>query len=396
MLISSGLACTSAVISGKATVDGRPLLWKHRDTGFVRNKVVYIEGEQYDFIGVANLVDTLSKEIWMGQNSAGFAIMNTASYNINTGQTCDVPDDQEGLFMRRALETCANLADFERLLEGSSGEWGIAANFGAIDAQGGAAYYETGYYNYTKYDATDDEIAPDGYLVRTNYSFSGDDENGYGFIRLENTEKLFRERMAQQKFDADFILSEATRNFYHSRTRTDLLDLPLPADSTDTHFVPFRDFVVRYSSASTFLAQGVLPDEDPRFTTMWTILGWQPAALITPLWIFDPEMIPDIVQSRENQPAPLNHAALQLKRRSFPDTRGNGDDYVNLAMLTNKAGTGLLELIAPADTEIITRTMALQEQWREKGYRDRDLKKFNRWLEAYIRDIYAWNYNITF
>ena len=28
-----GIACTSAVITGKVTTDGRPLLWKHRDTG---------------------------------------------------------------------------------------------------------------------------------------------------------------------------------------------------------------------------------------------------------------------------------------------------------------------------------------------------------------------------
>ena len=32
-------ACTSAVVSGKATPDGRPLLWKHRDTDFLKNHV---------------------------------------------------------------------------------------------------------------------------------------------------------------------------------------------------------------------------------------------------------------------------------------------------------------------------------------------------------------------
>lgn len=29
-------ACTSAVISGKVTPDGRPLLWKNRDTDFCK------------------------------------------------------------------------------------------------------------------------------------------------------------------------------------------------------------------------------------------------------------------------------------------------------------------------------------------------------------------------
>jgi len=32
-------ACTVAVVSGKCTKDGRPLLWKHRDTDHLRNIV---------------------------------------------------------------------------------------------------------------------------------------------------------------------------------------------------------------------------------------------------------------------------------------------------------------------------------------------------------------------
>ena len=31
--------CTSAIFTGKATPDGRPLMWKHRDTGEENNIV---------------------------------------------------------------------------------------------------------------------------------------------------------------------------------------------------------------------------------------------------------------------------------------------------------------------------------------------------------------------
>ena len=31
-------ACTSAIISGSLTADGRPILWKHRDTSDLNNK----------------------------------------------------------------------------------------------------------------------------------------------------------------------------------------------------------------------------------------------------------------------------------------------------------------------------------------------------------------------
>ena len=50
-------ACSSAVISGKVTPDGRPLLWKNRDTGFMKNHMTYVKGEKYDF--VANVNSTL-------------------------------------------------------------------------------------------------------------------------------------------------------------------------------------------------------------------------------------------------------------------------------------------------------------------------------------------------
>lgn len=77
------LACTSAVVSGKVTPDGRPLLWKNRDTDYLRNHVAYIKGEKYNFIADVNSDNFPDlKEAWVGTNSAGFALMNTQSYNL--------------------------------------------------------------------------------------------------------------------------------------------------------------------------------------------------------------------------------------------------------------------------------------------------------------------------
>ena len=46
--------CTSAIITGKATPDGRPLMWKHRDTGEDNNRVDYIK----DVSGYKNMCGT--------------------------------------------------------------------------------------------------------------------------------------------------------------------------------------------------------------------------------------------------------------------------------------------------------------------------------------------------
>lgn len=385
ILISSVFPCTSAVISGKATDDGRPLLWKHRDTGDVANKLVFLEGRRFDYVGVANRADTLSEQIWMGANEVGFAIMNTASYNLNEGQTCDAPDDQEGLFMRTVLEVCADLADFEAYMDSTTGRWGLAANFGVIDAKGGAAYYEKGYYDYTKYDVTDPEVAPEGYLIRTNFSVSGTEAEGYGYIRHDVTSELFKK---QDKLSVNFILSEATRNLRHGLLGTDLRSDDLPRDGGDEKYVLFQDYVVRHSSASTLLIQGVLPKEDPQLTTLWAILGWQPVTLVTPVWVRETDFIPGILVSQNGAPAPLNAATLALKAQCFPIKRGNGQDYLLHSRLTNQAGQGFLDVVVPVEDEIMEKTMDLQDKWRKKGYRKKDLKKYNQWLERYIRDFY--------
>jgi hypothetical protein len=45
-------------------------------------------------------------------------------------------------------------------------------------------------------------------------------------------------------------------------------------------------------------------------------------------------------------------------------------------------------MVLPAETKIIKKTKALQNKWRKKGSRDRDLKKYNKWLDSHIRDTY--------
>ena len=39
-------ACTSAIVSGAITRDGRPILWKHRDTSAGHNFMARVEGRE--------------------------------------------------------------------------------------------------------------------------------------------------------------------------------------------------------------------------------------------------------------------------------------------------------------------------------------------------------------
>ncbi|MEJ1730275.1 hypothetical protein SMA90_28515, partial [Escherichia coli] len=126
LLISAGAyACTSAIITGKVTANGRPLLWKHRDTGQEQNRIAYFTTGKYAFLALVDAPDQ-GGTAWTGTNSAGFSIMNTASYNLKDDQVKEM--DQEGKLMYRALEICAGTEDFERFLDTLSRPLRVEAN----------------------------------------------------------------------------------------------------------------------------------------------------------------------------------------------------------------------------------------------------------------------------
>ena len=136
------LACTSVIVSGKVRADGRPVMMKHRDTKHLTNDIQWFQGEKYAFIGLVNTDEPFDKQVWAGTNSAGFSIMNTATYDLKEDDVPAEKMDREGYLMYRALEICATVADFEHFIDTLSKPMGVEANFGVIDAQGGAVYYE--------------------------------------------------------------------------------------------------------------------------------------------------------------------------------------------------------------------------------------------------------------
>ena len=165
--LSIARGCTTAVISGRATADGRPLLWKNRDTTTRRNEVVVVAGGRYRAIAVVNAGSR--KSVWMGANEAGFCIENSLSKDLRVKGPVAGPGN--GSLMKRALQTCRTVEDFCQLLEttNSSGRT-TTANFGVIDAQGGAALFECGPRSYHMFDANDPQVAPDGWIIRSNFA----------------------------------------------------------------------------------------------------------------------------------------------------------------------------------------------------------------------------------
>ena len=111
MVAAAGHACTAAVITGKATKDGRPMIWKVRDTDALQNCVRFFKGQKYDFIGVADCQPRSKEEVWLGTNTAGFSIINTQSFNLEKTVGGIEPGGKNGEFMYKTLSVCATVQD---------------------------------------------------------------------------------------------------------------------------------------------------------------------------------------------------------------------------------------------------------------------------------------------
>jgi len=385
MVTLDAYACTSAIITGKITADGRPLLWKNRDTGEDNNRIQYFRGEKYNFIGLVNSPDSTGI-IWMGTNDAGFSIMNTASYNLKDDNVKEM--DKEGEIMFEALSVCKNIKDFEAFLKKHKKPLGVEANFGVIDAEGGAAYFETNNTSFTKVDANDLKNAPEGYLIYTNYSYTGRFNEGMGYIRYQTASEIFSVKAVFMNITPQWIFDNLSRSYYHSLMGIDYKK-PEFSPEKGRGWVIDQDFIPRKSSTASVVIQGVKPGENPEMTTMWTVLGYPPAGLAIPLWVKTAENQPSVVlKAADSQNAAACNMALALKYKTFSVKRGNGPKYMYFPLIYNSAGTGYLQELKGSEESIFAIYKESIERWRKEGLNTSEVIKLNQQADQIVLQAY--------
>ncbi len=336
-MVTVAEACTSAIVSGRLTANGRPLLWKNRDTGDQNNRVERIKAHDglYEFVALFDARDTKDSAAWLGFNERGFAIMNTASYNLNDDNVPERDMDREGVVMRYALERCTTVDDFERVLEQLPKPLGVEANFGVIDAQGNGAYFETGNFKWVKYDLA---AEPTGILTRTNYSVSGREGQGNGYIRHDNERELLRPYILERNITPATFTEVISRTFYHSRLGQNF-------NESGQEWIVDQDFIPRRISTASVVIEGVLPGEDPSLTTMWIAMGYPPCAEVFAAWTGE-NGVPDVLRgTTKNRHSVQCDLVNEREAEVFSIKRGNGQHYINLSKLYNKEGTGYVQVL---------------------------------------------------
>ena len=346
--------CTTAVISGPATADGHPILWKNRDTDSLSNKIVLVREKPYDYLAVVNATETSGRIVWGGLNSAGFAIINSVAYNLP--QEAGEAGDLEGHVMADALRSCATANDFEGYLKANLGSGlGVQTNFCVIDANGGAAIFETHNHGYKRLEASETTRK---YLLNTNFSRSGKADQGSGYLRYDREYELFR-AVPAGKLTHDFVLQTAARDLGHT-----LLHHPdraewkqLPADPPS--WIHANYTIDRGITACAMVIHGVKPGEDPRDATLWVILGEPLCSIAIPLWVAAGETPAEL---RAGVQAPVYQEALRLQERLRPLKGRDRREYLDLGKLDNRAGTGWLPGTLEVERGILEETARLLQQ----------------------------------
>lgn len=314
-------ACTSMLVSAKASGTGRPLMWKNRDTNHEQNFIekVPAKGGNLGYVALFNGGDAKLSQAWMGMNDAGFAVMNTASYNL-APDTARIKD-REGFLMTVALRMCRSVDDFERMLINMKKPMGVQANFGVMDAMGGLAYFEVNDKAYKRFNVADN---PNGFLVRSNYSVAGEKGGGYGYLREMSLKHVLADEFANGGFRPESFTEKASKSFYNA-----VIGKDFEADTCS--WVVDQDFIARYTSTASVVIEGVTPDMPVSDMIMWTVLGYPPCSFVSPVTL---NGVPEMLRpTAEGFTSPYCNNVLNIKEKIFPIKFGNGKRYINMNVL---------------------------------------------------------------
>jgi hypothetical protein len=343
------LACTTAVVSAGASASGRPMLWKQRDASDPYNRIVHVkDGVQIAYTALFPTSDSLCTLAYAGINVAGFGVMNNLSYNLRPDSLGF--DTKAGPLMALALGCCRTVDDFERLLREKERPMLLSTNFGVVDAEGGAAYFEVSDYDYTRFD-----VEPGGYLFRTNYSLTGEEGRGRGFARYETMASLMA---ARKTFGPEFFF-RVGRSYLNGGD--DALS------GVYRGWLNEHDFIPRSTTTACVVIEAPGAGDAPDSGLMWCAPGYTPCCYAIPVWVAAGENIPRCLTGTAE--ANRLAAALYLSIHSDKDEIKK----VDIASLRR-----VLRSVRRAEGREFRKGRRLDRRMRRSGYDGPAVERFNR------------------
>ena len=321
------LGCTVMIVAASATKDGRPLLFKNRDSSSAYMVEMRVEdGNGFKHMAQYALSDGSWMGPWGGFNEEGFCIVNTLSYNFSGAELASMNSQ----IIDMALRQCKTTADFEQLIDGQSKPIDVKANYGVIDAQQHAAF-------------------------------------------------------ASDQLDWRYILQTLPRYLMHCNGTN--LYTTAPATWNEETKTDIDGYIPRHSSTNAMLMQGVKDNESPLLTTCWAMVGPPIATAAVPLFLTPNSILPQKVMANGGN-AWLCEKGQQLKAVIFPYPE-NTTKNIDLSKLYNREETGILQRILKIEEEIIERGNNLITDTRQRGtISEESLTDYYGWLDNYLEQEY--------
>ena len=234
-------------------------------------------------------------------------------------------------------------------------------------------------------------MAPHGYVARTNFSFTGDVNEGLGQVRYLIEEGLLMPGSGMGLFTPQWILTDVARCFENPIMGIDLRSGDFNKPRTNGWFIDY-DFISRRGSTSSAVVQGVRPGENPELSVMWTILGYPPTGVAMPLWVKGADKyLPALVARDEaTKLSPLCDFSQTLADRVYSYHQGDGTDrYMNWELLWRPSGGGYMQQLLEVEDQVFDVSEPIIDGWREAGRIDvGQMSELYLMLDGLIRDGY--------
>jgi hypothetical protein len=344
------LASTSgiiAVISSRQTLDGRPLLWQNFDSENPDVQFIFFKGLKYDYIGLVNGQDT--SLVYSGLNTAGFGIVINRPNPDSTDSRASSPTN----ILKDALATCGNVEDFERLLQ-KSALIESNASIACIDAYGGSVLHDAG----GRLSAADPVKSPEGFLVRSNFSFHQKQEPDAGFWRYHKSRMLLKQ--TGRSTHVKNIIQTISRNI--ETMDNDPYPLPFKGQLAESlkGYVRCEQSINQHNTVASVVIHGVRPQENPDFATLWATLGEPLCGVAVPIWPVTGESPYECrgESGTLNMIIRSNERAIYNKKKykSFADTK----------LFVHK-DRGMLPLLESIENKIFNDTQKALVSWRQQS-----------------------------
>jgi hypothetical protein len=375
--------CTAAAIAPAATANHRAMLWKNRDTGELSNRVIFVKESPYSYLSVVNRNETSGSIVWAGINTEGFAIINTASYNLaRVDGTVGATDGAEGFIMGTALRKCATVEDFEALLNAEKGPGlNVTANFSVVDATGKAVLFETNSKGFAKYDANE---TPEKYVLMTNFSRSGKVNAGAGYLRFDRAVELMK-RVPAGTLSPELIFRDFSRDTGHVLLRSLTYPEFKQHPASENLWMHNRYTINRSDTACAIVLVSRDPSDPASKPMMWILPGEPLTAIALPLW---PEAgsTPAPFWKGEKE-APIWAETLRIKRiiRPFYPDIPEKKEYMEIAKVDNKEGTGYLPRFLATERDVFKAT----DDFMKKAHSPAELSAFETAMAEKVMGVLA-------